>query len=380
MSVIIIKLEMAELSLKANRIEEAEKIIMDIILDSTTDSESLYSAWLALGSIKMIKLLKNQVIFSEVEYCYKKAYAIKPNELTIDAYIVVLSYFFKTATKAIETSKENIKKLQVKAGIDLLVTIGSAYVLNQRGNSVLTNVVGIIGLDYGVNGIIGDINSIDGYNKLINYLNNTINEVVGSYNQLGFFNDGQIEYVKEILYETGIGVNSLSSVDKNKVDLFLDLLEEVSNEKVEVDIKVSDTFAGLSKKSSDFSFYSKLLVNQIGDDEQRYCYHFEFIFKSMDLRVLYTTKYVYLIFVSGIFTKKFENLVKLEYTDFNSENLKIESNISQQTGKEVGKKIIYEVNSDLSYTLLSIGNVSKSKAELGSLYLDKLYNSLISIN
>ena len=380
MSVIIIKLEMAELSLKANRIDEAEKIIMDIILDSTTDSESLYSAWLALGSIKMIKLLKNQVIFSEVEYCYKKAYAIKPNELTIDAYIVVLSYFFKTATKAIETSKENIKKLQVKAGIDLLVTIGSAYVLNQRGNSVLTNVVGIIGLDYGVNGIIGDINSIDGYNKLINYLNNTINEVVVSYNQSGFFNDGQIEYVKEVLYETGIGVNSVSSSDKNKVELFLDILEEVSSQKVEIDIKFSDTFAGISKKSNDLNLFSKQLVNQIGDDELKYCYHLEFIFKSMDLRVLFTTKYVYLIFVSGVFIRKLENLVKLEYTDFNSENLKIQSNISQQTGKEIGKKIIYEANSDLSYTLLSIGNLSKSKAELGSLYLDKLYNSLISIN
>jgi hypothetical protein len=371
---------MAELSFKANRIDEAEKIIMDIILDSTTDSESLYSAWLALGSIKMIKLLKNQVIFSEVEYCYKKAYAIKPNELTIDAYIVVLSYFFKTATKAIETSKENIKKLQVKAGIDLLVTIGSAYVLNQRGNSVLTNVVGIIGLDYGVNGIIGDINSIDGYNKLINYLNNTINEVVVSYNQSGFFNDGQIEYVKEVLYETGIGVNSVSSSDKNKVELFLDILEEVSSQKVEIDIKFSDTFAGISKKSNDLNLFSKQLVNQIGDDELKYCYHLEFIFKSMDLRVLFTTKYVYLIFVSGVFIRKLENLVKLEYTDFNSENLKIQSNISQQTGKEIGKKIIYEANSDLSYTLLSIGNLSKSKAELGSLYLDKLYNSLISIN
>ena len=377
MSVIIIKLEMAELSLKANRIDEAEKIIMDIILDSTTDSESLYSAWLALGSIKMIKLLKNQVIFSEVEYCYKKAYAIKPNELTIDAYIVVLSYFFNTATKAIETSKENIKKLQVKAGIDLLVTIGSAYVLNQRGNSVLTNVVGIIGLDYGVNGIIGDINSIDGYNNLIKYLNNIINEVVGSYNQSGFFNDGQIQYVKEVLYETGIGVNSVSSSDKNKVELFLDLLEEVSSQKVEIDIKVSDNFAGISKKSNDFNLISKQLVNQIGDDELKYCYHLDFIFKSMDLRVLFTTKYVYLIFVSGVFIRKLENLVKLEYTDFNSENLKIQSNISQQTGKEIGKKIIYEVNSDLSYTLLSIGNLYKSKAELGSLYLDKLYNSLI---
>ena len=81
MSVITIKLEMAELSLKANRIEEAEKTIMDVILDPTTDSDSLYSAFIALGSIKMIRLLKNTAIFSEVEYCYKKAYAIKPNEL-----------------------------------------------------------------------------------------------------------------------------------------------------------------------------------------------------------------------------------------------------------------------------------------------------------
>ena len=63
MSVITIKLEMAELSLKANRIEEAEKTIMDVILDPTTDSDSLYSAFIALGSIKMIRLLKNTAIF-----------------------------------------------------------------------------------------------------------------------------------------------------------------------------------------------------------------------------------------------------------------------------------------------------------------------------
>jgi hypothetical protein len=377
MSVITIKLEMAELSLKANRIEEAEKTIMDVILDPNTDSDSLYSAWLALGSVKMIKLLKNEVIFSEVEYCIKKAYAIKSNELTIDAYIVMLSYFLKTAITAIETSKENIKKLQKKAGIDLLVTLGSAYVLNQRGNSVLTNVVGIIGLDYGINGIIGDINSIDGYNNLISYLNNTINEVISSYNQLGFFNDSQIQYFKELLYETGIGVNSLSSSDKNKVELFLEILEDASNEKAEIDIKFSDTFSGLSKKSNDFSLISKLLVNQIGGDELKYCYHYEFIYKSNDLRVLFTNKYVYLIFISGIFSKKLENLVKVEYTDFNSENLKIQINLSKETGREIGKKIIYEVSSELSYTILSIGNISKSKAEIGEVYINKLYNSLI---
>jgi hypothetical protein len=133
----------------------------------------------------------------------------------------MLSYFLKTATTAIDTSKENIKKLQRKAGIDFLVTIGSAYVLNQRGNSVLTNVIGIIGLDYGINGIIGDIKTIDGYENLIKYLNNAINEVVGAYNQSGFFNEGQIQYFKGLLYETGIGTNSLSSSDKNKVELFL---------------------------------------------------------------------------------------------------------------------------------------------------------------
>jgi len=380
MSVITIKLEMAELSLKANRIDEAEKTIMDVILDPNTDSDSLHSAWLALGSIKNIKLLKNEVIFSEVEYCIKKAYAIKSNELTIDAYILMLSYFLKTATSAIEISKENIKKLQKKAAVDLLVSIGSAYVLNQRGNSVLTNVVGIIGLDYGINGIIGDINSIDGYNNLIKYLNNTINEVVGSYNKLGFFNEGQIQYFKEVLYETGIGVNSLSSTDKSKVELFLEILEDASNEKLEIDIKVSDTLAGLSKKSNDFNVISKQLANQIGEDEIKYCYHFEFIYKSIDLRVLFTNKYVYLIFISGIFSKKLENLVKLEYTNFNSENLKIQTNISNQTGHEIGKKIVYEFSPEVSYTLLSIGNVSKSKAELGDVYLEKLYNSLISIS
>ena len=58
MSVIAIKLEMAGLSLKANRIEEAEKTIMDVLLDAQTDTDSQHSAWLALGSIKMIRFLK----------------------------------------------------------------------------------------------------------------------------------------------------------------------------------------------------------------------------------------------------------------------------------------------------------------------------------
>ena len=160
MSVTVIKLELAELALKAKRLDESEQILLDIILDRNTDEESLYSAWIAMGSIKMIKVLKNTAIFSEVEYCYKKAYSIKPNELTLDAYLFVLSYFFKTATETIDLSKINIKGLQVKAGIDLLVSIGSAYILNQRGNSLLTNVVGLVGLDYGVKGIIGDIKEV----------------------------------------------------------------------------------------------------------------------------------------------------------------------------------------------------------------------------
>lgn len=228
MSVIAIKLEMAELSLKANRIEEAEKTIMDVILDPTTDSDSQYSAFIALGSIKMIRLLKNTAIFSEVEYCYKKAYAIKPNELTVDAYLLTLSYFLKTSTEAIETSKKNIKVLQIKAGIDLAVTIGSAYILNHRGNSLLTNVVGLIGLDYGVNGVIGDINTIDGYNQIIGYLNKCILEVIENYNTSLPVNELQVKN-----FEDEIGKNNLrkllSADRKDNKELLFEMFDEAKS-------------------------------------------------------------------------------------------------------------------------------------------------------
>ena len=225
MSVTVIKLELAELALKAKRLDESEQILLDIILDRNTDEESLYSAWIAMGSIKMIKVLKNTAIFSEVEYCYKKAYSIKSNELTLEAYLFVLSYFFKTATETIELSKANIKGLQVKAGIDLLVSMGSAYILNQRGNSLLTNVVGLVGLDYGVKGIIGDINSIDGYNKLISYLNLTISEVIDDYNKNLPLNDNQIRFFEDEITNNNLR-KFLSADKKDKIEVLNEFIEE----------------------------------------------------------------------------------------------------------------------------------------------------------
>jgi hypothetical protein len=225
MSVTVIKLELAELALKAKRLDESEQILLDIILDRNTDEESLYSAWIAMGSIKMIKVLKSTAIFSEVEYCYKKAYSIKSNELTLEAYLFVLSYFFKTATETIDLSKANIKGLQVKAGIDLLVSMGSAYILNQRGNSLLTNVVGLVGLDYGVKGIIGDINSIDGYNKLISYLNLTISEVIDDYNKNLPLNDNQIRFFEDEITNNNLR-KFLSADKKDKIEVLNEFIEE----------------------------------------------------------------------------------------------------------------------------------------------------------
>jgi hypothetical protein len=225
MSVTIIKLELAELALKAKRLDESEQILLDIILDRNTDEESLYSAWIAMGSIKMIKVLKNSAIFSEVEYCYKKAYSIKSNELTLEAYLFILSYFFKTATETIELSKVNIKGLQVKAGIDLLVSIGSAYILKQRGNSLLTNVVGLVGLDYGVKGIIGDINSIDGYEKLINYLNLTISEIIDDYNKNLPLNDNQLRFFEDEITNNNLR-KFLSADKKDKIEVLNEFMEE----------------------------------------------------------------------------------------------------------------------------------------------------------
>lgn len=225
MSVTVIKLELAELALKAKRLDESEQILLDIILDRNTDEESLYSAWIAMGSIKMIKVLKNTAIFSEVEYCYKKAYSIKSNELTLEAYLFVLSYFFKTATETIELSKVNIKGLQVKAGIDLLVSIGSAYILKQRGNSLLTNVVGLVGLDYGVKGIIGDINSIDGYEKLISYLNLTISEIIDDYNKNLPLNDNQLRFFEDEITNNNLR-KFLSADKKDKIEVLNEFMEE----------------------------------------------------------------------------------------------------------------------------------------------------------
>lgn len=236
MSVIQIKLELAELSLKANRLEEAEKTIMDVILDSSTDSESLYSAFIALGSIKMIKYLKGKVIFSEVEYCYKKAYSIKQEEFTADAYLLCLSNFFKLATEAIELSNRKLKELQVKAAIDIIVTVSSAYVLNQRNNSLLTNVVGIIGLDYGVSGIVDDINTYDGFKNLINHLNNCILEVINNYNKSIALTENQ-----NLFFEDEINKNNLrkflSSDKKGKQELLFEIFDEAIEKDINFNLK-----------------------------------------------------------------------------------------------------------------------------------------------
>lgn len=329
MSVITIKLEMAELSLKANRFEEAEKTVMDVILDPTTDSDSQYSAFIALGSIKMIRLLNKTAIFSEVEYCYKKAFAIKPNELTADLYLHTLSHFLRLAIEAISLSQKKIKELQIKFGIDILVTFASAYTLNQRGNTLLTNVVGLIGLDYGVNGIIGDLNTIDDFENLIKYLKSNITEVVEKYNNPTLqLSDNQIEYFEEELIKNKIKEISSDKINQLDINSKVELLFKYFDESIEADInlrlhnklkvvaslngKESMTMMlnGLKNRRNALRKYfdencSKIYwgMRSIGRDE------YNFIFTEKNIQIL-------VVELSFSFKTEPKEIINIEYNDF----------------------------------------------------------------
>lgn len=376
MSVITIKLEMAELSLKANRIEEAEKTIMDVILDPTTDSDSLYSAFIALGSIKMIRLLKNTAIFSEVEYCYKKAYAIKPNELTVDAYLLILSYFLKTSTEAIETSKKNIKVLQIKAGIDILVTIGSAYVLNQRNNSLLTNVVGLIGLDYGVNGVIGDINTIDGYNQIIDYLNRCILEVIENYNKALPVSELQIK-----IFEDEIGKNNLrkllGSDRKDNKELLFELFDEAKS--LDVNFRMIDK--ELIKpfiESPKFKFSSSTVMTHLVFEQSILLKYFnlesEKIFFTFKVDNKEEHSIIFDDYCVQIITtiKKHEifNYLKIDYSDFFNSRLVLPSEKDEQV-----INFIFP-NSQLEYGLISFQQPFKSSTKNKQIEMVKKFAEL----
>jgi hypothetical protein len=371
MSVIAIKLEMAELSLKANRIEEAEKTIMDVILDPTTDSDSQYSAFIALGSIKMIRLLKNTAIFSEVEYCYKKAYAIKPNELTVDAYLLTLSYFLKTSTEAIETSKKNIKVLQIKAGIDLAVTIGSAYILNHRGNSLLTNVVGLIGLDYGVNGVIGDINTIDGYNQIIGYLNKCILEVIENYNTSLPVNELQV-----INFEDEIGKNNLrkllSADRKDNKELLFEMFDEAKSLDINfrmIDKELIKPFA----ESPKIKFSSSAVMTHLVYEQSILLKYFNlesekiyFTFKvnnKEEHSIIFDDNCIQIITT----IKKHEvfNYIKIDYSDFFNSRLVLPSE------KDVQIINFIFPNTQLEYGLISFDFPFKSSTRIKQIEMVK---------
>lgn len=334
---------MAELSLKANRIEEAEKTIMDVILDPTTDSDSQYSAFIALGSIKMIRVLKNTAIFSEVEYCYKKAYAIKPNELTIDAYLITLSYFLKTATEVVEISKKNIKNLEIKAGIDILVTIGSAYVLNQRGNSLLTNVVGLIGLDYGVNGVIGDINSIEGFKNLITYLNSNINEVVEKYNNPSLpLNEKQIEYFEDELIKNKIKEISSEKINQLDINSKVELLFKYFDESIVADINLrlhnkSKVVSSLDGKESMTMMLNGLknhrhALRKYFDESCEYIYWGVRSIGMDEYNIIFTEKDIQILVVEKTFSFKTEpkEIIKIEYNDFYTNKIVVPSEKDEQ--------------------------------------------------
>lgn len=366
MSVIAIKLEMAGLSLKANRIEEAEKTIMDVLLDAQTDTDSQHSAWLALGSIKMIRFLKQTAIFSEVEYCYKKAYAIKSDELTIDAYLYTLSFFFKTATEAIEISKTRIKELQIKAGIDLLISIGSAYVLNQRGNSLLTNVVGLIGLDYGVSGVIGDINSIDDFNKLINNLNAAIADVIENYNQSLPISEGQLKFFEEEINKNKLR-KFLSNEFKDVSEQLLEVLEEIKNSDFNCKIKKFETYEKLSK--SEFAYGDgKLFGDKIEPGDAVY-YFWKYTDNVFIYKTFVTEKNIYIIKIEGVFKPELKTFLHLKHTDFNCKNLTTISDAASCT------LIVYNTPDIVSHKLIGFERAFKNSTKEGQVgFVNKILN------
>ena len=343
MSVIAIKLEMAELSLKANRFEEAEKTVMDVILDPSTDSESQYSAFIALGSIKMIRLLNRTAIFSEVEYCYKKAFVIKPNEFTADLYLHTLSHFLRLATEAITLSQKRIKDLQIKFGIDILVTFASAYTLNQRGNTLLTNVVGLIGLDYGVNGIIGDLNTIDDFENLIKYLKSNINEVVEKYNNPSLpLNEKQIEYFEDELIRNKIKEISKDKINQLDINSKVELLFKYFDESIDDDINLRlhnklKVVASLNGKDS-----MTMMLNGLKNHRNALRKYFDesclFIYWGMrsigmdEYNIIFTENNIQILVVEKTFSFKTEpkEIIKIEYKDFFANKIVVKTEKDEQ--------------------------------------------------
>jgi len=246
MSIIKTKLEFAQLSIQANRIDEAEKAIMDIIFDSTTDDDSLHTAWLNLGSIKVIKYLKNNSILNEVSYCYKKAYQIKSNNETLNPYLQSLVYILDSAKAIIDKSNENIIVLQKEAFRDSLIAAFSFVSLTDKNNSFFGNTISLIGLSYGINGVMENVNSIEGFKNLVNYLQNCINEVYENYT-LGFeLNKDQISYFESILKKNELQnllpiqvqrniINNESILNQNTKR---DLLFEIFNEAISLNCNV----------------------------------------------------------------------------------------------------------------------------------------------
>jgi hypothetical protein len=164
----LIKLEMAQMSIRGARFEEGEKMIQELIFSGALDNESLSIAWFSFGSSKFKRFINNQGTFEEFIYSMNKSYEADNNsakmisDTTVNMICSLINNYTSIVSNCLDELKLNRKEIRNNA----IMAVGSVALGAMSDNKYLKYGAYSFGALKGIT-LIGDaLNSVNAEEKM----------------------------------------------------------------------------------------------------------------------------------------------------------------------------------------------------------------------
>jgi hypothetical protein len=300
-----IKLQLAKLALQGKRIDEAEKIFLDIILDPNSGEFDKSKSWEAYGSIKSMKFRINSATLEEIAFSFDQA-RINGSEDAEDLYaneVLGILLEYSQLIKSLKSELEIIKA--TKFGKAVIASIGLAIGQNMSWKNSPFLKVQTLGF--------GLVTAADYYKDRLNEneIPNTIKEikekfhkVLKNYNQLFIFK----KYDLEKFVIDNAQLENLND-DWESIDWEIATPQLIKSENRITEYLPKEIYLELEKLNSDiFEGYINFGEDQVLNNLDEYYNNWKHILETSDEEYILTNKILFSI-NSNINNKKKTDLV-----------------------------------------------------------------------
>ncbi|MBM3232483.1 hypothetical protein FJZ21_03865 [Candidatus Pacearchaeota archaeon] len=164
----LIKLEMAQMSIRGGRFDEGEKMIEDLIFNASLDNESMSIAWFSYGTSKFKRFINSQGTFEEFIYAMNKSFEADNNsaQMISDSTVSMICSLINNYSLIISNCIEELRLNRKEIRNNSILAVGAVVLGSMTDNKYLKYGAYSYGALKGAS-IIGDtLNSISAQERM----------------------------------------------------------------------------------------------------------------------------------------------------------------------------------------------------------------------